>query len=210
MTNDHKHQLNLELWFPTPVYWIDVPDYETLNKDLEPNILDWSKKDPGINVTNQGGWHSTTDMHTKDWAKPLLLELQAMQVKVIENEEWQQPTKIGNMWANVNYPGASNKKHCHANALWSGVYYVKVPMDANNNCGFLHLNDPRDRAAMIRPDQKPVEQIDPRLWHQANYMPKEGRLYMFPAWMEHFVCDNNAQEPRISVSFKFVCVKTKT
>ena len=55
MTNDHKRQLNLELWFPTPVYWIDVPDYETLNKDLEPNILDWSKKDPGINVTNQGG-----------------------------------------------------------------------------------------------------------------------------------------------------------
>ena len=42
MTNDHKRQLNLELWFPTPVYWIDVPDYETLNKDLEPNILDLS------------------------------------------------------------------------------------------------------------------------------------------------------------------------
>ena len=206
MTNDHKRQLNLELWFPTPVYWIDVPDYETLNKDLEPNILDWSKKDPGINVTNQGGWHSTTDMHTKDWAKPLLLELQAMQVKVIENEEWQQPTKIGNMWANVNYPGASNKKHCHANALWSGVYYVKVPMDANNNCGFLHLNDPRDRAAMIRPDQKPVEQIDPRLWHYCSIMPKEGRLYMFPAWLEHFVGDNNTQEPRISVSFNFVYV----
>ena len=201
-----KRQLNLDLWFPTPIYWIDVTDAQTLNKDLQGHILDWQSKDPGISVTNQGGWHSTTDMHTKEWADPLLLELQAMQVKVIENEQWTQPTKIGNMWANVNKTDASNKKHCHANASWSGVYYVKVPTEVNKNCGFLLLNDPRVRAAMIRPDHKPVADIDPRLWHQANYMPKEGRLLMYPAWLEHFVGVNETQEPRISVSFYFVYV----
>ena len=34
-------------------------------------------------------------------------------------------------------------------------------------------------------------------------LPKKGRYYMFPSYLDHFVTRNNSEEKRISISFNF-------
>ena len=64
---------------------------------------------------------------------------------------WNLKPGLGNMWANINYPGSYNKQHIHPNSQWSGVYYVKVP----KNSGSLFLEDPRPGPNIILPRSLP-------------------------------------------------------
>ena len=113
-----------EAFFPTFIYGKDV---NLDNKLFEKEIVEWSKKDPGVKKTNRNGWHSTTEMHQIPVFRPLVNELFVM-MNDIWKEEWldREPV-LGNMWANINPPGGSNAPHIHPNSLFSGVYYIKHP-----------------------------------------------------------------------------------
>ena len=50
-----------------------------------------------------------------------------MQDEIFKDYGMEPKPGLGNMWANINYPGSYNKQHIHPNSQWSGVYYVKVP-----------------------------------------------------------------------------------
>ena len=107
-----------EQFFPTRIYGKDVK----LDNQLFANeIIEWSKKDPGVKKTNRNGWHSTTEMHKIPVFKPLVDELFAM-INVIWKEEWldREPV-LGNMWANINPPRGYNAPHIHPNSHFSGV-----------------------------------------------------------------------------------------
>jgi uncharacterized protein (TIGR02466 family) len=103
------------------------------------------------------------------------------------------------MWANINPPGGMNRAHIHPNSLWSGVYYVKAP----KNSGQLKVEDPRSVALMVRPRMK-KDKPPQRVWREASYDPKPGRLIMFPSWLNHCVDPNESNDIRISVSFNFM------
>ena len=118
---------------------------------------------------------------------------------IYEQEHLDSEPYLGNMWANINPPGGSNRAHIHPNSLWSGVYYVKAPQ----NSGQLKIEDPRSVALMTRPKQKDVPKPD-RLLREHHYEPKTGRLIMFPSWLNHCVDPNNSNDIRISVSFNFM------
>ena len=187
-----------ESHFPTSIYISDFKD-ENLNKDLEENILAWANKDKGITRTNVKGWHSTSNMQDKIEYKKLVNLLYEAQKTIYEQEHLASEAFLGNMWANINPPGGSNRAHIHPNSLWSGVYYVKAPQ----NSGQLKIEDPRSVALMSRPRQKDVPKPD-RLLREHHYEPKTGRLIMFPSWLNHCVDPNNSNDIRISVSFNFM------
>ena len=136
-----------EAFFPTFIYGKDV---NLDNRLFEKEIIEWSKKDPGIKKTNRKGWHSPTTMHQMPVFKPLIDELFKMQFEVYK-EEWldRQPI-LGNVWANINPPGAYNAPHIHPNALFSGVYYIK----ALKNSGDLVCNDPSPGVQLNMPVRK--------------------------------------------------------
>ena len=96
------------------------------------------------------GWHSTTDMHERPEFKKLVSMLYACQKTIYDQEHYESEPFLGNMWANINPPGGSNRAHQHPNSLWSGVYWIKTP----KNCGHLKIDDPRSAAAMCRPKDK--------------------------------------------------------
>ena len=73
--------MHKELWFPTQIY---IKDFEIDNKKIEQDIINWSKKDLGLQKTNVNGWHSTSDMHKKEEYKPLIHELFVMQFDKLE------------------------------------------------------------------------------------------------------------------------------
>jgi len=185
-----------EQFFPTIVYGKDV---QLNNQELAQHIMNWSQQDQGVKKTNVTGWHSQTDMQTKPEYKPLLDELFIF-IKEIWKEEWldREPV-LGNMWANINPPGAYNKPHVHPNTLFSGVYYIRTPP----NCGKLICNDPRPGIQTVMPER--IKGPPPKhLWREVHLDPREGRIIMFPAWVWHCVEPNQSNDIRISVSFNFI------
>ena len=190
--------MHRDLLFPTPVYIADIK-HPTLNQELERDIVAWSKQDKGIVRTNVQGWHSTTNMHERPEFKKLVNMLYDCQKTVYEQEYYESEPVLGNMWANINPPGGSNRAHQHPNSLWSGVYWIKTP----KNCGQLKIDDPRSVACMTRPRQKDTKKPD-RLWRETHYEPVAGRCIMFPSWLMHCVDPNESNDIRISVSFNFL------
>ena len=194
-------KLQRKILFPTPVYFKDLPNAKELNKYLFKEIKKWRKADPeGEKKTNSGfGWHSKTDMDKRKEYQPLIQELFKMAEECNKDYGIQPKLGLGNMWANINPPGGMNRSHIHPNYLWSCVYYVKAP----ENAGQLKVEDPRSVALMVRPRMKEGKPPQ-RLWREASYDPRPGRLIMFPSWLNHCVDPNNSNDIRISVSFNFM------
>ena len=191
--------LKTEFHFPTMINIKDIPNPKGLNKYLEKRIIDWSGSDKGISKTNLGGWHSQTDMHTKEEYNPLKEKLFEMQKEIFENERLKHKAILNTMWANINYPGNSNRAHIHPNSLLSGVYYVKAAKKSGN----LVLFDPRQAVQMTLPDR--IEsKIPPPLWREIEYEPTPGRIIIFPSWLWHEVQPNMSKDIRISISFNFL------
>ena len=186
-------------FFPTPIYVIDIPEAPSLNVQLEKDIMEWSQKDKGVQKTNIKGWHSTTNMHQNPEYQPVVDQLFLAIHQIWEAELLDRKPKLGNMWANINYPNAYNKSHVHPNSLFSGVYYVKsLP-----NSGKLILRDHRPGSQSILPERKDIEH-PPSLLSEVDMEPKEGRIIIFPSWLWHEVEPNKSNETRISISFNFI------
>ena len=188
-----------EYHFPTPVYIQEIPNAVELNQYLEQKILQWSQQNKGVSKTNAGGWHSTTDMNQKEEYNVLTKELFNMQEEIFKKEFLTQKPVLGNMWANINYPGNANRPHLHPNSLFSGVYWVKAPEKSGN----LMLYEPRPGVHTTMPNRKEVK-LPPELWREIHYTPRAGTIVMFPAWLWHEVKPNESNDIRISVSFNFL------
>ncbi len=188
-----------EYHFPTPVYIQETPNAVELNQYLEQKIIQWSQQDKGVSKTNAGGWHSTTDMNRKEEYNVLTKELFNMQEEIFKKEFLTQKPVLGNMWANINYPGNSNRPHLHPNSLFSGVYWVKTPEKSGN----LMLYEPRPGVHTTMPNRKEGK-LPPELWREVHYQPKAGTVVMFPSWLWHEVRPNESNDTRISVSFNFL------
>jgi len=190
--------MNRELYFATPIYVKDVGTPE-FNAQLEQNIINWSRQDKGVQKTNVNGWHSPTDMHLKPEYKMLVDLLHQAQHFIYNDELLDNEPFLGNMWANINPPGGYNRAHTHPNSLWSGVYYVKAPI----NSGHLKVEDPKPSINISRPKRK-QGQLPKHLWNEVHFEPIAGRLIMFPSWLNHCVDTNQSNDIRISVSFNFL------
>ena len=196
--------------FPTLLYVKDLPNANELNNYLEQKIMQWSQQDKGLSKTNAGGWHSGTDMNKKEEYNVLTRELFKMQEEIFTKERLSDKSVLGNMWANINYPGNFNRPHIHPNALFSGVYYIKAPKGSGN----LMVYDPRPGIHMIMPNRKGDKRtknmildhgpLPSELWREVHYEPVAGRIIMFPAWLWHEVKPNESNDTRISVSFNFL------
>ena len=188
-----------EYHFPTIIYIKEIPNALQLNQYLEQKIIQWSQQDKGEQKTNAGGWHSTTDMNKKEEYNPLTKELFNMQDEIYQKEHLSLKPVLGNMWANINYPGCYNRPHVHPNALFSGVYWIKAPKNSGNFMDY----DPRPGTHMSMPTRT-RNILPPELWREVQYSPKAGTCLMFPAWLWHEVKPNESNDIRISVSLNFL------
>jgi len=185
--------------FPTIIYIKDLPNALQLNQYLEQKIIQWSQQNKGVAKTNAGGWHSETDMNKKEEYNPLTKELFNMQDEIYQKEHLSLKPVLGNMWANINYPGNFNRPHLHPNSLFSGVYFIKTPQKSGN----FMIYEPRPGVQYTMPNRKEVK-LPPELWREVQYEPVAGRCIMFPSWLWHEVKPNQSNDIRISVSFNFL------
>ena len=186
------------LFFPTPVWTLQLDNYQSINEQMYKFIkITQSKDQQGISKSNIKGWHSKDfnmqENEPKNFIKFILPAIE----QVITDMNWEkqkQSININNMWAIINTGGSANLRHQHGNSTISGAYYVRAP----NNCGDIVFYDPRPAPVYTYP-----KAINPNLLNaQVNGIsPKEGALVLFPSYLDHSVNENLSSEERMVISF---------
>ena len=199
--------------FATPLVIFDVPDADTLNRELRGIIEYREKNQPSEQRSNVGGWQSSRDMER--WGGVPAIKLMAYGRNLanrvttdVEGNRGQGPhpgyfavTWGGNMWANINRSGHSNEFHSHASAYWSGVYYVDDGgISANPSLGGeLEFMDPRAPLPIMNAPHLRFTGLTATTTERVT--PKPGRLVLFPAWLMHQVRPYRGTADRISIAF---------
>lgn len=202
--------LNKELFFPTPIYFVDLEGSEAINAYLKTRIYAWRDQDPsGIvrsNARKAGAWHSPTTMSSMPEYSLFVNKVNAAVNSVFTDQRYSAQHKAAcqNMWANINPGGGYNRSHTHPGALWSGVYYVQTPPD----CGQVVFQDPRVQSQVILPHPNQQQETGPEQWSEVFHKAVAGRLILFPSWLRHEVENNGNQlssphGDRISISFNY-------
>ena len=186
------------LFFPTPVWTLQLDNYQSINEQMYDFIkITQSKDQEGISKSNIKGWHSKDfnmqENEPKNFIKFILPAIE----QVITDMNWEkqkQSININNMWAIINTGGSANLRHQHGNSTISGAYYVRAP----KNSGDIVFYDPRPAPVYTYP-----KALNPNLLNaQVNGInPKEGALVLFPSYLDHSVNENLSNEERIVISF---------
>ena len=194
------------LFFPTPVWTLQLDNYQLINEEMYKFIKNTQSKDEkGISKSNIKGWHSKDfnmqENEPKNFIKFILPAIE----QVITDMNWEkqkQSININNMWAIINTGGSANLRHQHGNSTISGAYYVRAP----KNSGDIVFYDPRPAPVYTYP-----KAVNPNLLNaQVNGIsPKEGALVLFPSYLDHSVNENLSNEERIVISFN-ITIQSKS
>ena len=184
--------------FPTVVLARRLDTIMPMNRRLHEIVLERELVDPGIGVSNVGGWHSQGDL--MNWDYP---EIRALMRECFEAGRDMTQASLppgvegeirlrfnGGCWANLLRDGGYNTVHNHAAAVWSGCYYVSLgdPDPQPNYNGWIEFQDPRP--ANIHS-------------HKEKVRPEAGLLLLFPGWLNHYVNPFRGRGERISIAFNF-------
>jgi uncharacterized protein (TIGR02466 family) len=183
--------------FATPVLVEELADAAELNAELEATILARMQSDPGVQLSNIGGWQSHHNLTA--WAGDAGQRvLKAAAALATANTRVIQRGGINwsiDAWANVSDGGASNRAHVHGGSFWSAVYYVRV---GAGDGGELMLHDPRMPALRMHAPNLRFKDGGPEV--VAPIKPRAGLLILFPAWLSHSVQPWDGGDSRISIA----------
>ncbi|HNS86964.1 MAG TPA: TIGR02466 family protein [Parvularculaceae bacterium] len=104
---------------------------------------------------------------------------------------------LDNIWINILDPGGFHSGHIHPHSVISGTYYAQVPDGASS----IKFEDPRLPMMMAAPTRDQEAPLD--LQNFVYLAPEAGMMLMWESWLRHEVVRNEADEPRISVSFNY-------
>lgn len=190
-------EIKAQSLFPSYVWTSLFTDREQFNANLLKQAYAMRDKYPaGVIKSNENGWQSDNIVQQLDEFKDLNLRIMQICERIGESQLFQ-PNLVyrHQAWVNISPPGASNKIHYHANSHFSGVYYVSLKAP---ECGSIFFRDPRVVNRMLTyPTNKRTEFTA----EEVNMPPEEGRIYVFPGWLEHGVNVNKSDQDRVSISF---------
>jgi uncharacterized protein (TIGR02466 family) len=190
--------------FNTQLFGIPIQgcDLKLDNVTLTSYSYALKEKNAGRHITNEGGWQSN-DLNNEDAElQPLFNSLKEPIISFAEYCGFKKNLiyKLDNMWININGYKDYNNSHNHPGCLFSGVYYIKTPV----NCGKLMFTNPSIQTVYDWRDNviENFNNINSSNW----YLPvEEGKLYLFPSWSYHYVKPNlNKNEDRISIAFNII------
>jgi uncharacterized protein (TIGR02466 family) len=193
--------------FETPIGFGELQNAEALMNDLATAIRRQKSVDPGLKRSNEGGWHSTTDM--LDWGGAAARKLADTAISVakrmsyfegatVEDFDWQ-----ASMWANVTLPEGSNALHAHPGNLWAAVLYLDMGEDKGvEGCGGnFYIEDPRfPLAAMHNTGFRLLGGDGRPQAYQVELKLQRGNLIVFPAWLRHGVRPYTGCRERVTIA----------
>ncbi len=193
------------LFFPTPVWTLQIDNYKNVNEEMHSYIKELQNKDQiGISKSNLKGWHSKDFNLNERQPQNFISLIYSSIEQVMHDMNWdkqKQIAKINNMWAIINTGGSANLRHQHGNSTISGAYYVRAP----ENAGDIIFYDPRPAPIYSHPNALSPNSLNAQV---NGISPKEGALILFPSYLDHSVNENKSNEERIVISFN-IRVQTK-
>lgn len=190
------------LMFPTLVWTTLFDDRENFNAPLLALAHDLRQRDPeGVRKTNLKGWQSQNSLQNLDAFEDMNLRILQVCERIAESQKFRPGTAFQvQAWMNISPPGASNQVHYHPNCHFSGVYYISLSAP---ECGSIYFRDPRVASRMLT---YPTDQLTEFTASELRMAPEEGRMYIFPGWLEHGVDENLSNQDRIGISFNVLAV----
>ena len=190
--------------FPSLVWSTLFDDSETFNAKMLKLAYGMKERDPvGVANTNENGWQSPNILQNLEEFADINLRILQVCDRIAESQLFK-PNLVyqHQAWVNISPPGASNKIHYHPNCHFSGVYYISLKAP---ECGSIFFRDPRVASRMMTyPATEPTEFTVSEI----RMRPEEGRMYVFPGWLEHGVDVNRSDRDRVSISFNVLATPT--
>ena len=194
--------------FETPIGFGELSNAETLLDDLAASINNKKASSAGIKRSNEGGWHSSTDM--LEWGGAAAQKVAETAISVakrmshfeeasVDDFEW-----IATMWANVTPAKGLNALHSHPGNLWAAVLYIDMGEEltgSSHTGGHFYLEDPRFPMAAMHNTGFRMRGGDglPQKY-QVELKLARGNLIVFPAWLRHGVRAYLGNRERVSVA----------
>ncbi len=100
------------------------------------------------------------------------------------------------LWCNINSRYNYHRDHVHPYSQISGVFYIQCESGAAP----ISLKDPRPARWMV---PAPLRENRAENTLITTLPPEEGKLLMFPAWLDHGVSQQHEDTERISMSYNF-------
>lgn len=183
--------------FPSMVWTTLFDDRESFNAQLLQLVYQMRDRDPaGVANTNIRGWQSPNLLQKWPEFEPINRRILQVCERIAESQNFRPNMVYSHQaWINISPPGASNQIHFHANCHFSGVYYISLKAP---ECGSIFFRDPRVASRMFTyPTTRPTEFTA----EEIRMPPEEGRMYVFPGWLEHGVEENRSDRDRVSIAF---------
>jgi uncharacterized protein (TIGR02466 family) len=197
--------MNLEFYFPTPLWWeqtnIDTTDMVKLCYSMR-------EADPkGRRLSNEGGWQSRDFRPgTHPEMKALEDRIQAQAEQSVRDYGYNESVVmvvIENFWFNINNQNNGNAVHIHDNSFLSGCFYLKArPGQGSITFYKNHALD------YIVSSQAELDHYTPISASAISFEPEDAKLIMFPGHLPHGVGYNPTNEDRISVAFNVKIIRT--
>ena len=169
--------------FPTVIYEFN---YTPVDKIMMTSYIDQLK----INTPQ-----TPDDLHELSYFDELRDKVKEISKQYLDDLQYEyDKIEITGMWANKLNAGDSHAPHTHSNNFLSGVYYLHT----NENSSPIQFFDPRVQAHVLRPRNTP-NLLNASMM---QYNAIEGRGYIFPSWLSHWV--PTTEDKRISVSWNII------
>lgn len=190
-------EIGTQALFPSPVWTVLFDDRDSFNAHLLELANQLRSEDPvGVKNTNIKGWQSPNILQSLSQFEEMNLRILQVCQRIAESQHFRPNMVLDHQaWVNISPPGASNQIHYHPNCHFSGVYYISLKAP---ECGSIFFRDPRVASRMFT---APVTTLNPFTAEEERMRPEEGRMYVFPGWLEHGVDINESSQDRISISF---------
>lgn len=190
--------------FPTPLYTykLENTEYTNVQQELQ-TVVDelYTEENWGQNPN----WNSSSQYLSN---KGNFIEniLESKDMKVVTqfimhhcynymasmNVKPKYKAAIETSWLSLTKTGLSSHIHDHGTSHISGVYWFKT----NGNDGDIVFRNSH-KALKCNP-------IGSSVAHENAFPPEQGRLILFPGFLDHSVNENTTNEDRISLSFNIL------
>jgi uncharacterized protein (TIGR02466 family) len=168
------------------------------NVELKKYAFDLRMHEAGVIKSNFLGWQSDILTVPNSQITMLVDEILKRVESLVHLFGFKPDCQVGltNLWININPPSSFNRPHIHPNSAFSGVYYV----DYTPNSGKIVFKHP-SVVQQILTNESLVENFTEYSSGTFAVTPENGKLIMFPSWLEHYVEPNISTQERISIAF---------
>ena len=205
-----SEQLNKDIYFATPVYWMDKPEWiKPLIKFTNPYIQKAKKNNQAFikerykktkDKSDHGVVHHSTTLINKSEFRAFQDFIAMTSGNILDDQGYnlkEYELFITEMWVQefAKAGGGHQRLHTHWNGHISGFYFLKVNPETTSQPMFYDPRPGKTQIDLPLKDGSKVTEASPNI----QFIAKPGRLIFFNSFLPHLYTVDNGYEP-----FRFI------